>query len=80
MLIIRTGQEANVASESDHIGPDTYLKKIQLCLHCGGTVFLSEFIESALMAPVFPFSHSWPQHTASLRVALPLSWALYSLE
>ena len=43
MLIIRTGQEANVASESDHIGLATYLRKIQiqLCLHCRGTIFPS---------------------------------------
>ena len=43
MPIIRTGQEENVASESDRIGLDTYLRKIQLCLHCWGTIFLSEF-------------------------------------
>ena len=34
-----------MASESDHVGLGTHLKKIPVCLHCQGTIFPSECVQ-----------------------------------
>lgn len=76
MLIIRTSQEANVASESDHVGLGIYLRKIQLCLcfHCA--IFLSECMKQLSGSGFLISSPITPSLGISLRGALSLSPAL----